>query len=110
MQTTIRCLMQNRLGSLDRVLGALTFRGIIPLNLEAAIDPTTGHMMATMTFEYDNEHSLEKLVKILNKQVTVIHAHVQNSNTDHVLESNAAQPVTFLTPSQASHQRRALNA
>lgn len=110
MQTTISCLIQNRLGSLDRVLGALTYRGIIPQAFQSTLDPVSGHIHITFTFDYDSDHGLEKLVKILNKQVTVLHAYVQNSDTEVEPGHGQVQSIPFLNPTQSTPQRRVLNA
>jgi acetolactate synthase small subunit len=71
MKNTLCCIVQNRLGALDRVLGMLTARGYMP---EKFVSSMAGNnrMQVLMTFECENEKNLEKLIKALYKQVTVI--------------------------------------
>lgn len=72
MKQTIRCLVQNRLGALDRVLGALTYRGFIPECLVCAQDAELDCMEFIAVVECLEEKSMEKLVKFLEKQVYVL--------------------------------------
>lgn len=72
MKTTVSCLLENRLGSLDRILGTLTYRGIVPENFMATINTQSGWMEVQFTFSCDDAHAVDKLIKVLNKQVTIL--------------------------------------
>jgi acetolactate synthase small subunit len=73
---TITCTLQNRLGALDRVLGALTHRGFVPEQLVSTLDPATGRIHLTVSFPCEEEKTVEKLIKFLNNQVTVLEARL----------------------------------
>lgn len=72
MKSNLCCLLQNRLGALDRVLGALTYRGFVPDQFVSNLDARTGHLQVMVSFECENEKTLEKLMKALEKQVYVL--------------------------------------
>jgi acetolactate synthase small subunit len=72
MKTTMCCLLQNRMGALERVLEAFTYRGIMPEHLVSTLDPKTGCTQVIVTFECEEEKMLEKLIKFLNKQIYVL--------------------------------------
>lgn len=72
MKNTLCCLLQNRLGALDRVLGALTYRGILPEQLVSNIDPKSNCIQLIVTFECNEDNAVEKLVKFLNNQIYVL--------------------------------------
>lgn len=72
MKNTICCVLQNRLGALDRVLGALTHRGFLPEEMIVRKDRETNRMRVYLTFDCPEDKILEKLVKFLHKQVYVI--------------------------------------
>lgn len=87
------CLLQNRLGAMDRVLNALTHRGIIPARMVTSANAdNTLEMM--VSFESDDAKALEKLVKFLQKQVYVIAAHAldQTASDDVATEASSASP------------------
>lgn len=76
---TLRCVLQNRLGGLDRVLGALTHRGLLPVNFHAMVqDEATLVVTAQLSLSADSqgEKSAEKLTKFLQKQVYVLTAEL----------------------------------
>jgi acetolactate synthase small subunit len=83
--TTLECIVQNRLGALDRVLGALTHRGILPTRMETF---TRGEAGATMCirveFDCDDARMVEKLVKFLEKQVYVLEASAAVPNVSQL--------------------------
>lgn len=68
--------VQDTVGALDRVLGALTHRGIVPRHLQVTHQPNgtlgQGELMVVCQFFFDDETAYTKLVKALEKQVTVI--------------------------------------
>jgi acetolactate synthase small subunit len=70
--TTLECLVQNRLGALDRVLGALTHRGILPNRMETFLNGETNTMCIRVEFDCCDARMVEKLVKFLEKQVYVM--------------------------------------
>lgn len=71
-KNTLCCLLQNRLGALDRFLGALTHRGFLPSAFTSRIDQTNHRLQVMVTFDCEDEQTLEKLVKALYKQVYVL--------------------------------------
>jgi acetolactate synthase small subunit len=76
------CLMQNRLGAMDRVLGALTHRGIIPERMASAIRPENT-LEIMIRFDCGDLKMVEKLVKFLQKQVYVMDARTLAEQTEH---------------------------
>ena len=76
--THLYCLMQNRLGAMDRVLNALTHRGILPQRMSSTLRQEKGQDGKTqegkalellISFQGLDEKLLDKLVKFLQKQV-----------------------------------------
>jgi hypothetical protein len=62
---------QARLGAIDRVLGALTHRGIIPINFRC--DTIEDDVINIHTeFICNDDHTLLKLCKHLNQQVYIL--------------------------------------
>lgn len=76
MKNTMLCLVQDRLGALDRVLGALTHRGWIPESFSARRDEQSGFLQVTLSFECEEEKAVEKLLKFLNNQVYVLETQI----------------------------------
>jgi acetolactate synthase small subunit len=72
MKQTLCCLLQNRLGALDRVLGALTHRGFLPEHFVSMFDTANDCLKVMMTFDCEDEKQLEKLMNFLDKQVYVL--------------------------------------
>ena len=60
-----------QLGALDRVLGALTHRGIIPLSFTATLAADATTLLVEATFPHSDAHALTKLTQFLQKQVQV---------------------------------------
>ncbi|WP_303674977.1 hypothetical protein [Vampirovibrio chlorellavorus] len=87
------CLTQNRLGALDRVLGALTHRGIIPQRMASALCDNN-QLEILLTFEAQDEKTIEKLVKFLQKQVYVLKAHTLQP----AAEAKNSAEVSNITP------------
>ncbi|MCE3235139.1 MAG: hypothetical protein K0Q50_1319 [Vampirovibrio sp.] len=106
------CLLQNRLGAMDRVLNALTHRGIIPARMVTSANAdNTLEMM--VSFESDDAKALEKLVKFLQKQVYVIAAHALDQTASDEAATDASSNVTPLFVSDIINdyaQRRMANA
>jgi hypothetical protein len=82
-QTThLCCTVQNRLGALDRVLGALTHRGILPERFAATTlatheDNKEQHrLQVVVSFSAMPTVNLDKLVRFLQKQVYIIDTYV----------------------------------
>jgi acetolactate synthase small subunit len=71
--THLYCLMQNRLGALDRVLNALTHRGILPLHMTSVLrhakDLDSKALELVISFSALDDTITDKLVKFLQKQV-----------------------------------------
>jgi hypothetical protein len=66
------CTVQNRLGALDRVIGALSLRGIIPHQLVVTQDTENDQIQVFISFTGVDAKGLEKLVKAFYKQVYVV--------------------------------------
>jgi acetolactate synthase regulatory subunit len=64
--------VQAQLGALDRVLGALTHRGMIPLQFEATLSDDTQTQTVQVSFVCPDEHTVTKLVGFLTKQVQIL--------------------------------------
>jgi|GEM_PF-6204023 len=61
---------QAKLGAMDRVLGALTHRGIIP---EMLMSELSGDMLQiSTTFAMADDHDMRKLCKFLDRQVYIL--------------------------------------
>lgn len=69
---TVTCVLQAKMGGLDRVLGALTHRGWIPTRFESVLQEATDTLTVTMQFRTADVFSVHKLVKFLDKQVYVL--------------------------------------
>jgi hypothetical protein len=69
---TVTCVLQAKMGGLDRVLGALTHRGWIPTRFESVLQEATDTLVVTMQFRTADMFSVHKLVKFLDKQVYVL--------------------------------------
>ncbi len=90
--THLYCLMQNRLGALDRVLNALTHRGILPQRMTSTLlserPVTEGNedgqarpaLELVVSFHADDEKIVDKLVKFLQKQVYTLEVHYTTLN------------------------------
>lgn len=105
------CLTQNRLGAMDRVLGALTHRGIIPQRMASAL--CEGNQLEiVLTFQKQDEKNVEKLVKFLQKQVYVLKAHTVQPAAEAKNSADASN-ITPLFVSDVIHdhaQRRMAHA
>ncbi len=73
---TITCILQAKMGGLDRVLGAVTHRGWIPTHFESVLCPKTDTLQVTISFCCEDCLSVQKLVKFLEKQVYVLSANL----------------------------------
>ncbi|MBX2860344.1 MAG: hypothetical protein KTR14_03860 [Vampirovibrio sp.] len=74
MKKSMMCVLQQRFGAMDRVLGALTHRGVMPDQLSASVDPNTGHLVFWFTFNMADEKAATKLLKSIQNQVFVLDA------------------------------------
>jgi len=96
--THLYCLMQNRLGAMDRVLNALTHRGIIPQRMMSAIRHEDGQggksLEIVVSFHAGDDKIVEKLVKFLQKQVYTLDVHYANEEND----APEAASVSSITP------------
>lgn len=99
MKRTLCCILQNRLGALDRVLGALTYRGMVPEQMMSSMDSDTGFLQVLLTFECAEDHALDKLVKVLQKQVHVLEAQpvTLSQTTPQTQQANVAPLFTAVT-------------
>ncbi len=107
----VYCLTQNRLGAMDRVLGALTHRGIIPQRMTSALCENN-QLEIILTFPKQDEPIVQKLVKFLQKQVYVIQAQTIESFAQ-AKNSAEASNITPLFVSDIIHdqpQRRMAHA
>lgn len=105
------CLTQNRLGAIDRVLGALTHRGIIPQRMVSTLSQENQVEMF-FTFQKQDEKTVEKLVKFLQKQVYVIQAHtvVLSAPTKNSVEASNITPLFVSDIVDNQPQRRMAHA
>jgi acetolactate synthase regulatory subunit len=71
-QNQFLCRLQNRLGAMDRILGALTHRGMVPLAFESNLYPETDEIQVKVTVSCEEEKKMEKLLKFLANQVYVL--------------------------------------
>ena len=101
MKNTLCCQIQNRIGALDRLLGALTARGFIPDRFVSAMDPKGKTMQVVFTFDCpgsrtESERTLEKLIKALYKQVYVLDIQLLMADEEQAWESpvHASIPVS----------------
>jgi acetolactate synthase small subunit len=80
---------QAKLGAMDRVLGALTHRGIIPETFNSEL---SGKMLQiSTTFSMDGDHDMKKLCKFLDRQVYIL--RVKDASENPVCE-----PMGISTP------------
>jgi hypothetical protein len=82
---TVTCILQARIGGLDRVLGALTHRGWIPTHFESILQEAADTLVVTMQFRTTDVFSVHKLVKFLDKQVYVLSATLVETMEQPVL-------------------------
>ncbi len=103
------CRMQNRLGGLDRVLGALTHRGIIPQRMVSALQNNRLEIM--FSFEKQDAKVTEKLIKFLQKQIYVLEAKTVQPETEakHDAETSNITPL-FVSDVIDHAQRRMAHA
>ena len=87
---TLCCLLQNRLGALDRVLGALTLRGILPEQWVTQSD--SNELQVRVTFACNDEHVMALLVKALQKQVYVLQVNVLDALDAEIRQIVLAPP------------------
>jgi acetolactate synthase small subunit len=100
VSTTLICLVQNKLGAMDRVLGLLTARGYIADRFAATIT-SPDRMQIMLTLSVEHEKALEKLVKVLYKQIYVIEIQMimardeelQGENIVNFPQARTAQPI-----------------
>lgn len=108
MKNTLCCLMQNRLGALDRLLGTLTHRGFLPESMMSTLDFKNNRIQVVFTFDCGDEKALEKLVKSLHKQVYVIEIRQMFTDEQWAAESEdgtAEPPAAAAVPdSPSGHQ------
>ena len=102
--THLYCLMQNRLGALDRVLAALTHRGLLPQRMVSTLRPDHG-LEILVSFHASDEKMVDKLLKFLQKQVYTLEARTLET---HQLEADDASPITPVLNDYA--QRRLAHA
>ena len=93
------CTAQNRLGALDRIVGALSLRGIIPQQLIVTQDAENDQIQVFMSFTGLDAKGLEKLVKAFYKQIYVVSV---NLVVDPAQELNQASPTDTFTTVPAS--------
>lgn len=89
----IYCKLQNRLGALDRVLLALTHRGIVPERFVTAKDEATNTLEVAVTFQCEEGAMVEKLVKFLQKQVYVLEAASMDKAVNFVTAPSNVAPL-----------------
>ena len=76
---TLTCRLQNRLGALDRLLGALTHRGILTESISSQVDTETDSVLVTFVFTLEEDKDMTKLLKSLEKQIYVLQVSANTS-------------------------------
>ncbi len=71
MQRYLQIRTQAKLGALDRVLGALTHRGIIPQAFTCT-QVSEQVLQIETTFHFADDHAMHKLCKFLDRQVYIL--------------------------------------
>jgi acetolactate synthase small subunit len=71
MQRHLQIRTQAKLGAVDRVLGALTHRGIIPQAFTCT-QVSEQVLQIETTFHYADDHAMHKLCKFLDRQVYIL--------------------------------------
>lgn len=112
------CLVQNRLGAIDRVIGALTHRGILPERLSTSPHADQAlEMRISFILQEEKavaEKLLEKLTRFLQKQVYVLEAYAippQKSQVTEKTETSNVITPSFVSDVITDHtQRRTVNA
>jgi len=94
---TLSITCQNRPGAMNRVLDALSHRGILPHALMSALDPETGYLRLLISFKFDDTRAFEKLVKALQAQVMILTVQPMISSREAATLSKAASDA-FLSP------------
>jgi acetolactate synthase small subunit len=95
---TLSITCQNRPGAMNRVLDALSHRGILPHALMSALDPETGYLRLLISFKFDDNRGFEKLVKALQAQVMILTVQPMISSREAATLSKAAAEA-FVSPS-----------
>ncbi len=98
MKQTLCCLLQNRLGALDRLLGAFTYRGLVPDQFYSTLGNGGDTLQVVVTLEDIGEKPTEKLVKFLEKQVHVLEIHrmATGQSDEDAQDAEAASNVASL--------------
>ena len=69
-ERTLSCKLQNQLGGLDKLLGALTHRGFLPKHMHCE---GQGDLMSVrIIFDCEDDHTFYKLLKYVDKQIMVV--------------------------------------
>jgi acetolactate synthase small subunit len=71
MQRKLIVHTQAKLGAMDRVLGALTHRGIIP-HAFTCTQSESGILSIEASFNCEDDHVMQKLCKFLDRQVYIL--------------------------------------
>jgi acetolactate synthase small subunit len=110
MKRTLVCTMQNRLGALDRILGTLTHWGFLTENFESRLEPKTGYIRVSFSFDCPEEKVLEKLMKAIRKQVYVLGIERFTSEAEALapvltsLSAGQAKPANVFIPLHAKRR------
>ncbi|MBK8190738.1 MAG: hypothetical protein IPK79_09860 [Vampirovibrionales bacterium] len=81
MKRRLICLIQNRLGALDRVMGTLSHQGYVPDYFESRAAARSGDMKPCLRVSIQvhcpDEKRLVKLLKAIERQVTTLEVTVE---------------------------------
>ena len=102
--TNLYCALQDRLGALDRLLGALTHRGIVPQQIVSSRSEDARVLEVSLTFHIDDDKALQKLVKSLQKQIYVL--DVRLLGKEPALQAIPVKIRSLFTPYITTEQRR----
>jgi len=75
MKRTLYCTLQNRIGALERLLSALSIRGIQPDEMILTLDAEGAKHHLITHFDCADDKMMELLIKALHRQVYVLEAY-----------------------------------
>ncbi|MFM7469415.1 MAG: hypothetical protein ACKO37_07955 [Vampirovibrionales bacterium] len=99
-QKTLSITMQNRTGAVNRVLDALSHRGIQPLAFLCTLSQDRQTVQVLVSFEFEDMAGFNKLVKSIQQQVLTLSVHPVISSRE-VAQGVETATREFLVTSEA---------
>lgn len=99
-QKTLSITMQNRTGAVNRILDALSHRGIQPLAFLCTLSHDRQTVQVLVSFEFEDMAGFNKLVKSLQQQVLTLSVHPVISSRE-VAQGIETATREFLVTSEA---------